>query len=61
MWGKSVHVGCACVWEEDIIFIAEGGLKMMSLCSWCVAMGRVNVRAWPWEGCECEGVAMGRV
>ena len=47
-----VQGGCACVWEEEcIIFIAEGGLKIMSC-----ALG-----VWPWGGCECEGVAMGRV
>ena len=56
VWERSVHVCagrvCMCVGgreHDDIIFIAEGGLKIMSC-----ALG-----VWPWGGCECEGVAMG--
>ena len=37
---------------HDIIFIAEGEIKIMS--SYALGM-------WPWGGYECEGVAMGRV
>ena len=47
--------------HDDIIFIAEGGLKMMpcALGVWpwggCECEG-VNVRVCPWGGCECEDV-----